>query len=109
VTLWDVRTGIRRAACWKTREHSAVYAVAFSPDGQTLATVSGLGAIDLWDAATGNEPLRVNDVAYSQCTVTVAFSPDGRTIAAADGTHAIWLWDATGLDDRHTAPRNCEI
>jgi WD40 repeat protein len=62
-----------------------VWAVAFSPDGKTLASVSGLydkpGELILWDLATGKERTRIEEVKGIR---SVAFSPDGKALATAD-------------------------
>ena len=58
-------------------------AVAFSPDGATLA-VGGYHEITLWDAADGRLLRRVGDV--PEQTHALAFSPDGTVLAAAGGT-----------------------
>ncbi|WP_405837380.1 helix-turn-helix domain-containing protein [Streptomyces sp. NBC_01518] len=71
-----------------------VRAVAFSPDGRTLATASADEAIRLWDTATGT--LRVTLAGHTGPVRSVAFSPDGRTLADG-GEHGLELWDvATG-------------
>jgi WD40 repeat protein len=73
-----------------------VVSVAFSPDGQTLASASTDETIRLWDVATGQqigEPLQV----HPSSVVSVAFSPDGTTLASASDDQTIRLWDvATG-------------
>ncbi|KAK3989436.1 putative wd40 repeat pf20, partial [Cladorrhinum sp. PSN332] len=53
----------------------SVYAIAFLPDGKTLASGSLDETIRLWDAAT-------------------AFSPDGKTLALGSWDKTIRLWDA---------------
>jgi RNA polymerase sigma factor (sigma-70 family) len=68
-----------------TGHEEMVWAVAFSPDGKTLATVSGLynkpGELILWDAATGRERARAKE---TKGVRALAFSPDGKTLATAD-------------------------
>ena len=56
-------------------------AVAFSPDGSTLAT-AGAGGIRLWDVATQQE-IGTPMTAGPEPVYAVAFSPDGSTLATA--------------------------
>ncbi|KAJ5998597.1 hypothetical protein N7451_006407 [Penicillium sp. IBT 35674x] len=69
-----------------------VKSMAFSPDGQTLASGSSGGIIQLWDTQTGNELWTLEG--HLDDVVSVAFSPDSQTLASCssyDG--AIKLWD----------------
>jgi WD40 repeat protein len=73
-----------------------VVAVAFSPDGQTLASGGSVsdGTIRLWDVPTGIQlrVMRGHDSSISE----IAFSDDGQTLASSSGDKII-LWDvATG-------------
>ncbi len=79
-----------------TLEHEGqVWAVAFSPDGQTLASGGGFEGIYLWDVETGQSkgaPLIANTAQVEG----IAFSSDGQTLAVATGLgtgEAIHLWD----------------
>ena len=68
----------------------AVWSVAFSPNGQTLASGSYDRTSRLWQIDTGN--LLGNFVGHTKPVWTVAFSPDGQTLASGSGDETIKLW-----------------
>jgi WD40 repeat protein len=76
-----------------TAGSAPVYALAFSPDGRTLAAAGADGNIRLWDVATQQE-IGAPMTAGSAPVYALAFSPDGRTLAAA-GSGATRRWDVT--------------
>jgi WD40 repeat protein len=76
----------------------SVTAVAFSPDGKTVASGSWDKMIRLWDAATGEE--RQNLEGHDNRVTAVAFSPDGKTVASGSHDKTIRLWDAATGEER---------
>ncbi|CAI7597639.1 unnamed protein product [Penicillium pancosmium] len=70
-----------------------VRSVAFSPDGQLLASGSHDETIRLWDTATGAVQQTLEG--HSDWIRSVAFSPDGRLLASGSYDRTIRLWDTT--------------
>jgi RNA polymerase sigma factor (sigma-70 family) len=89
VRLWDVESGkeIRRLA---GKHEGPVLAIAFSPDGQILATGGLDRTVRQWDVASGEA--FPNHLRHQNPVVCVAFSADGKTVASGshDGTALIW-------------------
>jgi len=85
-------------------QSEAILSVAFSSDGQTLATASHDNTIQLWKLSTDRALNTFQDHVSA-----IAFSPDGRSLAAADWDKNVQLWGMTNgqiLDtmDGHTGP-----
>ena len=74
-----------------------VGSVAFSPDGNTIASAGGM-TIRLWDRSSAKEIAVLKG--HERGVNSVAFSPDGNTIASASNDKTIRLWDAVVLRDR---------
>ena len=69
-----------------------VVALAFAPDGQSLATAGYDGAVRLWGVPAGKP--RHTFPGHGEAASSVAFSPDGKRVATAGWDGGIRLWDA---------------
>lgn len=86
--VWEVTTGNRVLnGCGNG------ITVAFSPDGNTLASVDSSGAITLCDIVAGKS--KEVEHRYGPNALSIAFSPDGKILVSDDGR----FWDvATGTE-----------
>jgi WD40 repeat protein/predicted Ser/Thr protein kinase len=98
--LWDVATGAERAL--PRKEVEKVVAVAYSPDGQTLAVGRRDGRVELWDVAEGRP--RTSFRALAAAVLALAFAPDGRTLATGAPGGDVKLWDLPGPRERARLP-----
>lgn len=99
VGLWDVKrigSGMRPIFLIPAED---VLALAFSPNGKTLAT-SNISSreVQLWDVATSQLNGTIGDASLEETTgklVEFAFSSDGEKLATLSSSGKVLLWDAT--------------
>ena len=89
VLLWDAVTMTRIAPL---EYESAVWSVAFSPDGSWLVSTHGDGSILIWDVV--NRELNASLREHSGAVRAVAVAADGKRVATASEDHSVILWDA---------------
>jgi RNA polymerase sigma factor (sigma-70 family) len=97
VQFWDLETGQERFTEYHSH-HSPIAALAFSPDGKTLASGGELeqGQTFLWDLRQGQRS-RMFDGSCRR----LAFSPEGKSLAVTatsgrDGTNSrVRVWDVS--------------
>lgn len=78
-----------------------VRAIAFSPDGNLLASASTDKTVRLWDAQTGE--LKRTLSKHKAAVDSVVFSPDAKTlVSATSGEQAIIFWDAQSGEVKRT-------
>jgi WD40 repeat protein len=80
VGLVDAETGAVRERL--SGHTGGIIAMAFSPDGKTLATSGNDGCIKLWNLANGAKPQKITE--HVGHVKAMAFSPDGSQLVFAD-------------------------
>ena len=79
-----------------------VLAIAFSADGQKLASAAGDGTLRVWETTSEEEVKKftINDAQFT----AVVLTPDGNTLIAASSNNAanvVHVWDLISGQERH--------
>ena len=91
IRLWDAGTGkLLRNFPART---GAVWALAFSPDGGTLATGDPDGKVVLWNVDNETSQRQLLDRGDQSPIYCIAYSYDGKWLAAGDKDGDLYLWD----------------
>ena len=71
---------------------SAVWSLAFSPDGKRLAAGFNDRVARIFDTATGDELLQLRR--HTGTVTSLAWSPDGRFLATGGYDQHVYVWDS---------------
>jgi WD40 repeat protein len=88
ITIWDIVSGQVRLTI-PSQPKDLVSGIVFSPDSNTLASVSE-NSIQLWDVASGDVRLTLPETTL---ITDLVFSPDGKTLAAVSLDASVMLWN----------------
>jgi WD40 repeat protein/serine/threonine protein kinase len=90
IDVWNPATG-QRTTSLDTGVRDRVRAVAFSPDGHSLAAAGPDNQLRVWDLESG--ALRLTLLGHTAIPSSVLFSPDGRTLVSGGHDRTVRLWD----------------
>jgi WD40 repeat protein/serine/threonine protein kinase len=79
------------------RDTTEVHGVAFSPDGELLASAGGDGSIKIWNSRTRKAAIQ-RFQAHSDSVFSVAFHPDGKHLASRGADLTVKVWDLAATD-----------
>lgn len=93
VGVYDIETAALRPLTGddEQRDVGWVTALAFSPDGATLATAHTNNVIRLWDTETGT--LQLTQPAHAMAPTALAYAADGKTLASGGADGVVIVWD----------------
>jgi RNA polymerase sigma factor (sigma-70 family) len=95
---------LARLGTIRLQHGSVASALAFAPDGRSLATAGNDGVVHVWETVTGKEKLRIENERYPGglgAVFSLSYAPDGKTLAGSRINQPVCVWDvATGKEIR---------
>jgi RNA polymerase sigma factor (sigma-70 family) len=98
---------VARLGTLRFRHGANINAVAFAPDGKTVASAGLDNVLRVWDSVTGKELAQFEDKSAPQSAAQLfcaAFSPDGKTLASGGNSRRVYLWDRVAGKQLHALP-----
>nr|MCW1968136.1 protein kinase [Anaerolineae bacterium] len=94
IYIYDLE-GRPRAFCPSS---SPISCIAYSPDGQFIASGSGSGygvdnPVKVWEASSGREVSSLSG--HTESVTSVAYSPDGKFIVSGSWDETVKVWEAS--------------
>lgn len=86
---------------------ASIYTVAFSADGQLLASGGDDNSVILWNVTDGSK--REEFVEHNKFVTSVAFSPDGHRLASASLDGFVRLWPLSSQRQRASDKDNGDV
>ena len=107
IFLWDMKASTQKTIQTNYSQSEGGYAgpsaLAFSPDGKTLASTASDNTIQLWNVADGTLAATAAGPQGAIYSAALAFSTDGKTLASVDTNNSsIQLWDVSDLKNIKT-------
>jgi WD40 repeat protein/serine/threonine protein kinase len=88
---WHYLIRLSRVEPLVLQDETEVNCVAFSPDGERLASAGADGAVRIRNSRTRNVVLEFQ--AHGKQVVSVAFHPDGKHLASVGADRTVKVWD----------------
>jgi eukaryotic-like serine/threonine-protein kinase len=99
---WHYLMRLGRVEPLVLHDNTEVNGVAFSPDGERLASARGDGTIKVWNSRTG-DGVQTFDT-HTDSVLSVAYHPDAQHLAYVGADRQVKVWDMTTREEVAIGP-----